>query len=506
MKKYSLLTVIGAVAIVNLLARLLGFFREVIIGYHFGTSVEADGIITAYTIPNFLYITAGGAITTAFISLYTKGNDFQQRELKGLIFTYTAIFFSIISVLFFVLPEFFISSFFRGLTAEETHLTSTLFRFMGLGTVFFVLSMYLSGLLNSHGKYQHSAWAPFLNNLLFVVIALIGYPLFGIQAYSFGAFIGAVGMYFLVHKAVKSFHLFDFKWRLKGTDHALVKRFFKISLPIFFGGATLQFYFLVHRIFASYLDAGILAALNYASKLVQLPQTILMTAVTTVIYPFISRKIAEKDMNSLSKLYTNGLSYMLFLMVPVTMFILFYSNELIKLVFEYGSFNASSTKITGGLFMIFSVGMFAHAANVFITRFFYATEKPLIPVLSGIIAVFGVNIVIVVSFINKAGAEAIAWGTTIAAYFQLVILMIWTRKSLHIHLLKYTNVIKIFVLLLLLLPISWVTKQFTNTLEIKFISIIIGTLVIGGSYLILAVLFKVKEVYQLPFVKRWLKI
>lgn len=45
------LKIVGAVAIINIAARLFGFLREMVIGYQYGVSYASDSIFTAY---NFL--------------------------------------------------------------------------------------------------------------------------------------------------------------------------------------------------------------------------------------------------------------------------------------------------------------------------------------------------------------------------------------------------------------------------------------------------------------------
>jgi putative peptidoglycan lipid II flippase len=78
--------------------------------------------------------------------------------------------------------------------------------------------------------------------------------------------------------------------------------------------------------------------------------------------------------------------------------------------------------------------MFAHAANVYVTRYYYAMEKALLPVVTGVLSVFGLNVVIIVLFINKYGALAIAWGTTVSAYFQLIILILYALFKMQLTL------------------------------------------------------------------------
>lgn len=50
----SLMKTIGTVAFINIIARLLGFLREIFIGYQYGLSKEAAAIAVAYTLPNFI--------------------------------------------------------------------------------------------------------------------------------------------------------------------------------------------------------------------------------------------------------------------------------------------------------------------------------------------------------------------------------------------------------------------------------------------------------------------
>ena len=76
------LKIIGAVAIINIVARVFGFFREAVIGYQYGSTHIADGIFTAYTLPNFLYLVVGGAFTTALISIYNKKETDQSMFVK----------------------------------------------------------------------------------------------------------------------------------------------------------------------------------------------------------------------------------------------------------------------------------------------------------------------------------------------------------------------------------------------------------------------------------------
>ncbi|MGF2617968.1 murein biosynthesis integral membrane protein MurJ [Rossellomorea vietnamensis] len=494
MKARSLIQIIGAVAVINLLSRFVGFFREVLIGYHFGTSMEADSVVAAYTIPNFLYIAAGGAIATAFISVYSKTEGTLQRAFRQTVFTYSFFFFLFVSLAFFLFPEFWIRLTFWGFNENERVLTAGLFRWMGISTMFLALSMFFTGILNVHDRFRTSALGPLLNNVLFVGVAGSFYYAAGIQAYAFGALLGAVFMFALLFYSLRKENLLSvkFSWRMPAPGH--MKRFLFIALPILFGGATLQFYFLIHRVFAAQLADGAIAALNYSSKFVQLPQTILMTAVTTVIYPLIAKTIAAENNTKLNDILNRGMSLLTFIMVPASIYVFLYAEELIRLLFEYGEFKVDSTKVTASLLKILVLGMLAHAANVYLTRFFYAMERPASAIVTGLIAVFGVNASIAVLFLDRYGVEAIAWATTISAYVQMVLLIVLLAVRLKLKFSGLGNYLKQGTLFAILFLLLLNIKDRLMVLDWDLLELLISGMLFIGFTILLASLSGVKEV------------
>ncbi|WRU95348.1 lipid II flippase MurJ [Priestia filamentosa] len=347
MSKKSLLAVIGVVALLNILSRFFGFFREAVIGYQFGTSDKADSIVLAYTIPMFLYTVLGGAITTAFISIYKKmTKEDEKRQFQEVLFTYTCIGMAFLSLLLVVFAGPIVQVLFPGLSAKTEETTVYLFRWMAPSSLFLVLSMWLTGILNIYNRFFMPACSTLANNAGFVVLVLILYPFLGIDAYNVGALTGAIVMCILLAIEIKKYNIMTFRFRLNMKDGAYVQRFFRMMIPILLGGATLQFYFLIQRMFASDLSEGVIAALNYASKLVQLPQVVLMTAVTTVIYPKLAGEASKGNSEGVNLMYEKGLKALLLCIGGATIFVYVYAHEIIEAVFQYGSFTEDSTMLT----------------------------------------------------------------------------------------------------------------------------------------------------------------
>lgn len=419
-----MMKIIGTVAIINIVARLFGFLREVVIGKQFGTSAAADAIATAYTIPNFIYLVVGGGLTTAFISVYHSSKSDKAIFVRRM-FTSVLMAATVITVLAVIFAGRLLRIAFTDLSPSQFELTYTLFLWMMPSTIILVLSTWMSGLLNLNDKFKLSSIAILVYNAAFVIISAPLVKWYGPTAYGIGALLGAVLMGVFLFAGIKKSKLYSLKPTLGKSED--VKRVWVIALPILLGGASMQFYAFIHRIAAAGLSEGVISAVNYASKLSNFPQAIMMTAVTTVIYPMLSKKEGEGDNETIKKLYKKGMLLLAALIVPATAVAYFFADPLVRLIFERGEFDEASVLVTVPIFKVFALSMFFLAANTYVTRFYYAKGNSMLPVIFSLISVLGINIAIIYLFIDSLGPTAIAYGTVISSAINLLMLVIYAR-------------------------------------------------------------------------------
>ncbi|GLC87851.1 murein biosynthesis integral membrane protein MurJ [Lysinibacillus piscis] len=495
--------IIGAVTIINIVARVFGFLREVIISYQYGSTHIADSIFTAYTIPNFLYLVVGGAFTTAVISIYNR-----ETTDKGLFvkqsFTIVLLTVTLMTIILVAFTNPIMKMFYeekmakKEFTQEDLERVKLLYYWMMPSSILLVLSSWYSGLLNANQKFHLSSFSILVYNVIFVVIAFIlsEIEFIGPIGYGISALLSAVIMlYFLIvgYKKLNSFQVgFSFERNISS------KQLWVMILPIVLGGATIQVYSLLQRAFASTLSEGALAAINYASRLMQFPQAILITAVTTVIYPILSKKEAENDHASIKTLYSKGLHYLLLLLLPVTAYSYFYSENLIQVVYQRGNFDALSTAITAPVFAIFVLSMYFLAANTYITRFYYAKGDSMAPVIFSLINVFGVNIAVIMLFMNQYGAEAIAWGTMVSSVTNFIMLVIYAGVKYDLKMGIFSKEIQFFraippmMIITLVMYFSSEYLTFSNRWLTFIVGLAVFSAVLVGSYLV----FGIKEVRE----------
>lgn len=430
MFKSRFLKLVGAIVLINIAAWILGLLREVFIGYQYGTTYHADSIITAFTIPNFIYLAIGGAVTTAFISVYTKLGKDARDEFVQTLLTWMLLITGILTVLFMVFPRFWIKLFFGGMGAGALELTSHLFIWTAPATFFLVFSIILSGLHNVHENFRLSTFSTFLFNFVYLVIGAGLTFWLNEYSYALGSTAGAVAMVlFLAHYAYHG-KLMPFRLRFSFRRIPESKRFLMLAMPLIFGGATMPFYLIIQRIYAAGLDNGTIAALNYASKMTQLPQVVLVAIVTTIIYPMLAKAAGEGDRAKLEYAYEKGFKMLWIILLPASIFMFFYAKEIITFIFQYGNFSADSTHMTYPLLQIFSISVIGLALNTYVMRFFYALENTMLPIILSIVCIFGINILVIKLMLPSWGADAIAWGTAISTIVNVLLLLLFARIKL----------------------------------------------------------------------------
>ena len=493
--------IVGAVAIINIVARVFGFLREMIIGFQYGSTHISDSIFTAYTIPNFLYLVVGGAFTTAVISIYNRETTDRALFVKQS-FTIVLVTVTIMTVIMMafanpILEVFNQDKIEKGFSQSELDTTKYLYYWMMPSSILLVLSSWYSGLLNVHQKFHLSSFAILIYNVVFLVVAVALSYVIGPIAYGISALVSAAIMvYFLIagYRKLDSFTVgFSFERNISS------KQLWIMVVPIMLGGATIQLYALLQRVFAGMLSEGAVAAVNFASRLMQFPQAILITAVTTVIYPILSQKEANNDHGSIKNLYSKGLHYLLLLLIPVTIYSYFYAENLVQVIFQYGEFDKASTAITWPVLAIFVLSMYFLAANTYITRFYYAKGDSMAPVIFSLINVFGVNIAVIMMYVDTLGAEAIAWGTLISSIVNFVMLVVYAIFKYDLKMGIFNKELQFFRAIppmIIIFIVVYLSSKYL-VFDYKWLTFIVGLLIFSATVIGSYLLFGVKEVKEL---------
>ena len=99
---------------------------------------------------------------------------------------------------------------------------------------------------------------------------------------------------------------------------------------------------------------GGISALNYASKLMNLPMGIFALAISTVIFPTLSEQSFQGNRLELGKTLTRGIKLVLLITLPAAAGLMALKTPIVKLLFERGVFDAVATQMTADALSIFA--------------------------------------------------------------------------------------------------------------------------------------------------------
>lgn len=375
----------------TLLSRITGLLREVVRGYYIGTGMESDAFGIASTIPNMLRrLFAEGAMTAAFVPVFT-GLMAREKDLERLNAFYSGfmtlflLVMMAVTLLGVLLSGPLVTHVFAGRFAEipgklelTIALTKAMFPYLFLVSV----AAIFQAVLNSFRVFGPSAFTPVLLNIanILVVILFVHYFENAAWALTVGFLIGgflqmAFQIPYLRRKGVR------FKPTLRGLRDPAVWEVGAIFLPGIFSAGIYQINVTVAQVVAASLDPGSVAALQFSLRLQELVLGIFAVSIATVILPAMAEKASQGDLESLKRTLSDSVGLLAFITLPASVGLIVLAEPIVRLLFQYGQFDAKSTAMTVWALYFHAAGIFFIAFYRNVVQVFYAQKDLKTPTL-----------------------------------------------------------------------------------------------------------------------------
>ena len=419
------------VMIITMVSRVLGLVRATIIAYYFGASGATDAYFSAFKISNFFRQLLGeGALGSSFIPLYNEEIEIEGEE-KGKEFIYSIlnlifVFSTIVTLLMIIFSQDIINLIVNGFPTETKILASQLLKIMSVYFIFISLSGMICAMLNNFKQFAIPASTSIFFNLA-IILASMGFSkTFGISALAYGVVLGGAFQLLIVlpsfFKIVKGYS-FKINWK-----DPYLKKIFILMCPMLVGIVARQVNTIVDQVFASYLQVGGVTALENATRLYLLPVGVFGVSISTVIFPVLSKAVAKNDLKTAENNIVKGLNILLFLIIPSTAVLTFYSTDVIRLTLSYGKFGEEAVKVTSEALLYYSLGLYFYTAIYLMTRAFYSVKNSSYPVRFSIVSII-INIVLNFALIKPMAYRGLALSTSIASGVNFVLLVYVFRKK-----------------------------------------------------------------------------
>ena len=431
----------GVVALAVLGSRILGLVRDQVFGTLFGGGEVMDAFIMAFRIPNLLRdLFAEGALSTAFITVFTKTNAVEGEraawELANKVATAAAVLVSFLTLVGILCAPWIVAVLAHGFPPAKAALTVTLTRVMFPFILLVSLAALVMGMLNARNVFGIPAAASSFFNLGSIIAgAGIGWaidPHFGQRAtlgLAIGTLIGGamqLGVQLPCLRRLGYHFRPDFRWRDKG-----VRAILRLMGPSVIAASSTQVNVLVNSVFASNLGNGPVTWLQYSFRLMQLPLGIFGVALGTVSLPLLARMAAGGNTVGFRTELARGMRLAFLLTIPASIGLILLAGPIMSVLFQHGRFTAYDARQAADALRFYAIGLCGYAALKVLVNAFYAIDRRKTPMFVSFGAV-GLNLLLNWLFTVRLGwgHQGLAFSTACIATTNFIVLYVLMHRHL----------------------------------------------------------------------------
>ncbi len=368
------------------LAKVVGLVRQQIVARQFGTGAEYDAYQAALAAPELLttllaYSTLGIAFIPIFTSLLTQGQSERAHRLASSVLNNVLLVVLVVALALALAAPVVVRAPWGvgpGFEQEIQALTAQLLRVALIASAIFSLSGIFSSMLHAHQHFFTPALAPIVYDLGVITGALVLAPRMGIMGLAWGVVIGAI-----LHAGVQVPALVrrGVRWSLVlGWKDSEFSRVLALMAPrvvdLLMARLSIQW---INANLASRLSEGSVSAIGYAYQLMNMPETIIGTAIGFVILPTLSAFVAQEDIDGQRRALSGSLRAILSLTLPAAVGLLVLGRPVIQLLFQRGEFTGQSTEMVYWALQFYALGLITHSMLEVAVRAFAARQDTLTP-------------------------------------------------------------------------------------------------------------------------------
>jgi putative peptidoglycan lipid II flippase len=430
----------GLLVVLIGISRVLGWVREFAINHTFGLSDATDAYKTAFLIPDTLFnILVAGALSTAFIPVFSsyiaKKQEKDGWEVASIFTSWIILLLGVGLIICYAFTPQMLHILAPKFDAAKISLTVPLTRIMLIQVIFMAGSGIAMGILHSYQRFIPSALGAMFYNVGiiaggFLLAAPIEarWPGFGIAGFAVGVTVGAIINFIVQIPALRKINI-KFKFNLN-YHHPGVKRLVILTLPVLISLSVAQINLIITKALASG-DTGMIAGLDTAQRLMQLPIGVFAIAIAMVVFPSLTRQRTLNKTNEFKKTMSLGIRTVAFITLPCAVGMAVLREPIIRLLFEFqsGEFTAAMTTFAGDALLYYCLGLVAYGLINVLNRAFYACQDTITPVIIGVVSI-AVNIAFSFLLLGPMAQKGLALAYSIAGIMQAGLLLVLLRRKL----------------------------------------------------------------------------
>ena len=395
----------------TILAKVLGFCRELSLAFSYGAGSVSDAYVVAFTLPTILFSGLGTAMLTSYISVYTdlqQNHPGEEKPFHNQVITMSFLLSVGFIAVFMALRYPIVRLFALGFEGSQLDLAVNLSSVMIASLIFLGVGYILQGYLQMKGCFFTVGMVSVPLNIAVIATILTSgenYAMLG-----WGVVIGYAGEFLLVLLvALRQQFTYHPDAAFRNRN---VRRFLVMVLPIFLGKTINSINLIIDKSIASLLSEGVVSV-----------------SITTALFPQLSRLSAASDTRQLKKTYRSSCGVIGLLVIPISAGMMMFAKEFVELLFYRGQFTAHDVQRTGEVVFFYALGLLFYSIKEVTINVYYALQDAKTPTVNSAIAI-AINVVLNLALMRKMEHKGLALATALSALITTVMLIINLQRKM----------------------------------------------------------------------------
>jgi len=346
-KNYIIRTV-GTTSVLNFIIVITGFIIDAIAVALLGLGTETDAFFAAYTIPlilaNLIQEQSSKVLTPFLMNTRNIQGEKEYWHFLNIVINCNIGIFFALAILGSIFSKFIIRIQTPGFSESTLLLTAQIGAILFVFPLLRTLVNILKAALNTVGMFVLIPYCGIIANLFRLLFIIFYFKKFAIFSLAYGLLIGeAISIFIMLTVLFRQGY--KYKLVISFNDVRLIK-LWKLSIYPILGFGITEGIQIFQNFLASYLSAGNLSALRYATRITDALAGILSGGLVSIILPIIANGFSSKDISEVKDNIRKGLFVLFFITLPVTVWLILSNRELVSILFERAKFTSADTILT----------------------------------------------------------------------------------------------------------------------------------------------------------------
>ncbi len=422
--KRELFRALFSVTGVLIVAKIIGFLKQIITAKTFGADKETDLISLSEGFVSNADYAVVQTLTTAFVALYIYIDQKDKEEFVSDVFKLTIVSAcSIVFVMMLLAPV--ISRFLApSYNIEQSDRLAVYVRVFAPVFLMVILRAVFQALLNANDRYVPGEVTSLNQSIVIIILIIFTADFFGVDTLVLASYGGSlVNLIYMGICARKYFAL------QKGNPlkNPKILEMLKMMIPLFLGYSMIFVNQQIDKIIVSGLETGTVTSMYYASVLSNLVCT-LITSFCTVLFTRMTRDISSGGYEEAGKFAVRWGILLFVLFAPVSVVTVICAKDIVSIAFGRGAFHEGAVNRASLALMGYGMMFGFYAVKGLFSRLQYGNKNTKTPMINNTIGIC-VNIVLSLVLSRRFGVFGVTLASSIAEMISAVMNIRSARKQ-----------------------------------------------------------------------------